>query len=390
MNGLFDYLLFVVNPQTISASLFQSVQRRCKRQLSETEKVQEPPEHEIRVAVAGVGSSVSGMLQAAELYKRGSGTGLLHGVLGPFSPSDISLVAAFDVDERKVGRPVREALQAVPGALPMFTPIKQNLKVEPGLSKNELASDSPATKAVSYDSFVSSLEKARPDVLLNAITGGLDSTGEAYAQAALDCGCAFVNATPTPIATSTELEAKFRHRGLPLLGDDLLSQIGGTLFHSMVLSVLSSRGVKITQTYQLDVGGGRENEVTVEDDELRLRKRAIKTLTVASVIPYKIKAATGTTEYVDFMGNSRDSRFEIMGETVLGAPIEVEVTLRSVDGANAAGPLLDAVRVAKLCLLKRIGGAIEDVNPYLFKLVRSPVDPVSAERMFNDFIKRVS
>ncbi len=380
----------VVKRQTISASLFQSVQRRCKRQLSETEKVTEPPEHEIRVAVAGVGSAVSGMLQAAELYKRGSGTGLLHRVLGPFSPSDISLVAAFDVDERKVGRPVREALQAVPGALPIFTPIKQNLKVEPGLSKNEPASGSPSTKAVSYDSFVSTLEKARPDVLLNAITGGLDSAGEAYAQAALDCGCAFVNATPTPIATSTELEANFRDRRLPLLGDDLLSQIGGTLFHSMVLSVLSSRGVKITQTYQLDVGGGRENEVTVEDDELRLRKRAIKTLTVASVIPYKIKAATGTTEYVDFMGNSRDSRFEIMGESVLGAPIEVEVTLRSVDGANAAGPLLDAVRVAKLCLSKRIGGAIEEVNPYLFKLVRSPVDPVSAERMFNDFIKRVS
>ncbi|PSN83295.1 hypothetical protein B9Q01_05280 [Candidatus Marsarchaeota G1 archaeon OSP_D] len=144
----------------------------------------------------------------------------------------------------------------------------------------------------------------------------------------------------------------------------------------------------VKQTYQLDVGGGLENLLTVEDDELKLTKRTIKSSTVSSVLPYQANITTGTTEYVDFMGNSRESHFEIVGSYTLGAPLEIELTLRTQDGANAAGPLLDAIRAAKVALDRGIGGALEEVNPYLFKLVRSKVDPISAEKNFIKFFER--
>jgi len=160
----------------------------------------------------------------------------------------------------------------------------------------------------------------------------------------------------------------------------------GQCFTRTYFHFLTPEGVKISQTYQLDVGGGLENQLTVDDDELRLKKRAIKTMAVTSVLPYPVKAATGTTEYVDFMGNSRDSHFEVVGEYVLGAPIEIEITLRSIDGANAAGPLLDAVRAAKVALNKKIAGAIERVNPYLFKMIRTSIDPFNAEKEFVEFM----
>lgn len=342
--------------------------------------------NEIRVAVCGVGSAISGMLQAIELYRRGEAQGLLHPVLSVYAPSNIRVVAAFDVDPEKVGKTVGQAIFARPWALPRYVDVDCDTPVEPGILLDEKPLGFEPVKS-DLEQLVGRLRDSGAQILVNAINSGFDRSSEGYAKAALKAGVAFVNATPTPVATSVELERMFRSAGLPVLGDDILSQVGGTVFHAYILSFLNSRGVRVRQTYQVDVGGGLENQITVEDDELRLRKRSIKTSTVTSTLPYPVRAATGTTEYVDYMGNRRESHFEIVGSMTLGAEVEVEVTLKTTDGANAAGPLLDAVRAAKVALDKRVSGAVEQVNPYLFKLVRSPVDPISAQAEFLKFFE---
>ncbi len=343
--------------------------------------------HEIRVAVAGAGSALSGMVQAISLYKKGDGRGLLHPVLGEYSPSDVEIVAVFDVDKRKVGKTLKQALFVEQSALPKYTEVEFDTKVLPGVLKDERLQGRLEVETSDEQTVTQEIERSGAQILLNVINGGMYASSEAYARCALKAGVAFVNATPTPIATSLELEALFSRNKLPLLGDDLLSQIGGTILHTFLLWFLNSRGVWVKQTYQLDVGGGLENLLTVEDDELKLTKRTIKSSTVSSVLPYQANIATGTTEYVDFMGNSRESHFEIVGSYTLGAPLEIELTLRTQDGANAAGPLLDAIRAAKVALDRGIGGALEEVNPYLFKLVRSKVDPISAEKNFIKFFE---
>ncbi len=342
--------------------------------------------NEIRVALAGVGSAASGMLQAVELYLNGQAQGLLHPALSVYTPSNIRVVAAFDVDPEKVGRKVGDALFARPWSLKKYTDVHCDIVVQAGVYADEpkLGFD---VKESHVDSVVQTLRNSGAQVLVVAINSGLNKSVATYAQAAIKAGVALVNATPTPVATSVELERAFSSAGLPVLGDDLLSQIGGTVFHAYILSFLDARGVKIKQTYQVDVGGGLENRVTVEEDELRLHKRSIKTSTVTSGLAYPVKAVTGTTEYVDYMANNRESHFEVVGTTTLGAEVEAEITLRTVDGANAAGPLIDAVRAAKVALDRRIGGAVEQVNPYLFKLVRSPVDPITAQTQFLRFFE---
>jgi myo-inositol-1-phosphate synthase len=342
--------------------------------------------NEIRVALAGVGSAVSGMLQAIELYSKGEAQGILHPALSVYTPSNVKVVAAFDVDREKVGKSVGEALFVRPWSLTKHVEVHCDVVVQPGLLLDEPQFEE-GTRSSDTEDVVETLRKSGAEILVNTINSGLNRSTEAYARAAIKAGLAFINATPTPVATSTEMERAFSAAHLPLLGDDLLSQIGGTVFHAYILSFLNSRGVRIKQTYQVDVGGGLENRITVEQDELRLHKRSIKTSTVTSTLPYPVKAVTGTTEYVDYMGNNRESHFEVVGSTTLGAEVEAEITLRTSDGANAAGPLLDAVRAAKVALDKRIGGAVEQVNPYLFKLVRSPIDPISAQTNFLKFFE---
>ncbi|MEM3670450.1 MAG: L-myo-inositol-1-phosphate synthase [Thermoprotei archaeon] len=346
--------------------------------------------HEIRVSVIGVGSAASGMIQAAQLYRQGAGLGILHPVMSVYSPSDIEVVAAFDVDRKKVGKKLSEALFANPESLPKYVDVRTNVVVEPGIIVEKLDADALETLSSDFETVSERLKATGCDVVVNTINGGQSEATLMYAKAALAAGAAFVNATPDPVATNVEAERMFSEAKLPLLGDDLLSQVGGTALHAYLLQFLNSRGVRVKQTYQLDVGGGLENRLTVKNDLLRNNKRAIKTMTVQSALPYAVNVVSGTTEYVDFMGNSRDTHFELVGESTLGAPIEVEVTLKSTDGANAAGPLLDAVRAARIAKDKGLGGAIEEVNPYLFKLVRSVADPISAEKKFVEFVAKNS
>ncbi len=193
-------------------------------------------------------------------------------------------------------------------------------------------------------------------------------------EQALSAGCAFVNATPSFIASDAAWAEKFAAAGLPLVGDDLVDQVGSTALHKTLLKLLSDNGVRICETYQLDVGGGTESVDTMSRS--RDTKRAIKTESVASALPYKTEVVAGSTDYVDFLQNKRDSYFWISGVYFCNAPMKIDLKFQTVDAPNAGSVLFDVVRAMKLALIKKQKGAIEAVCAYAFK---RPPEMVSLE-----------
>jgi myo-inositol-1-phosphate synthase len=201
----------------------------------------------------------------------------------------------------------------------------------------------------------------------------------------LVANCAFVNATPNFIASDEAWAKKFENTGLPVVGDDLIDQVGSTTLHKTLLKLLSDHGVKITETYQLDVGGGTESLDTM--DRTRETKRAIKTQAVASTLPYKAEVVAGSTDYVDFLQNNRDSYFWISGVYFCNAPMRIDLKFSTVDAPNAGSVLFDTVRAMKIALNKKLKGAILPVCAYAFKRPPQMLPLEAAEEMFKMFVK---
>ena len=192
-------------------------------------------------------------------------------------------------------------------------------------------------------------------MVINLLPSGAAKATEYYAQQALAAGCAFINATPNFIASNPTWAKQFENANLPLVGDDLVDQVGSTALHKTLLKLLSDSGVKIDETYQLDVGGGAESVDTLE--RTRDTKRTIKTESVASALPYKTQIVAGSTDYVDFLQNKRDSYFFISGVYFCNAPIKIDLKFQTVDAPNAGSVLFDIVRAVKLALTKKQKGA---------------------------------
>jgi myo-inositol-1-phosphate synthase len=200
----------------------------------------------------------------------------------------------------------------------------------------------------------------------------------------LAAACAFVNATPNFIASDPEWAKRFEEAGLPLAGDDLIDQVGSTTLHKTLLRLLSMNGVRITETYQLDVGGGTESLDTL--DRTRDAKRTIKTQSVASSLPYKTEVVAGSTDYVDFLQNKRDSYFWISGVYFCNAPMQIDLKFSTVDAPNAGSVLFDVVRAMKMALNKKLKGAIAPVCAYAFKRPPQLLPLETGEKMFERFV----
>jgi myo-inositol-1-phosphate synthase len=209
------------------------------------------------------------------------------------------------------------------------------------------------------------LKESGAETVVNLLPSGAAEASRWYAEQALKAGCAFVNATPTFIASDPTWAKRFADAGLPLVGDDLVDQIGSTALHKTLLQLLSKSGVKIKETYQLDVGGGTESLDTL--DRTRDAKRAIKTESVASSLPYKAEVVAGSTDYVDFLQNKRDSYFWISGVYFGNAPMQIDLKFSTVDAPNACSVLFDVVRAMKIALNKKQKGAVNAVCAYGFK-----------------------
>ncbi|MBC7127881.1 MAG: inositol-3-phosphate synthase [Candidatus Methanosuratus sp.] len=343
----------------------------------------------IKVVVAGVGNCCSALVQSIH-YHAENPRGLMNYDLGGFKPSDIQVVGGIDIDSRKVGRDLSEAIFAEPNVAPKFcNPPPAGVVVvkgpmldgADGVLKDVIkVDDSPPVDVPSY------LEQLDAEILLCLLPTGAQKAVEFYADSALKAGYAFVNCTPAKIASDNRWVESFEDRGLPLAGDDLMSQMGGTVFHMGVLDFLAKRGVDVTKTYQLDIGGTVEAYGVLEDFR-REEKRKIKSEAIKQVLPTDSKVATGTSDYVGFMRDCRTGYFYVEGKNCLGSDVIIDIYLRTHDSANGAGILLDVIRGVKIAIDRGIGGQLTSVSSYGFKNppIRSPLN--ESMEWFMSFVK---
>jgi myo-inositol-1-phosphate synthase len=345
----------------------------------------------IKVALAGVGNCASAFIQGLRYYSMFTEkpVGLRNPQLGGFAPSDIQVVAAFDMDKRKVGKDLAEAIFASPNNAPRVTDIPaigvivQKAPTLDGIGKSAKNIIQPSNTPDA--NVAEALRAAGAEILVNLLPSGAAVASRYYAEQALAANCAFINATPTYIASDAIWAKKFENAQLPLAGDDLVDQVGSTALHKTLLKLLSNNGVKITETYQLDVGGGTESLETL--DRTREAKRIIKTQSVASSLPYKAEIVAGSTDYVDFLQNNRDSYFWISGTYFCNAPMRIDLKFSTVDAPNAGSVLFDVVRAAKIALNKKLKGSLTPLCAYAFKRPPQMMPLETAEKAFTTFIK---
>jgi myo-inositol-1-phosphate synthase len=345
-----------------------------------------------KIALIGVGNCASALIQGLQFYskteKQAELTGLRHPNLGGLAPNDIEVVAAFDIDDRKVGKDLAEAIFAKPNNAPKVANIsKTGVTVQKGPLMDGIGKSAESIVQVSKAADVDvskALKQSGAEMVLNLLPSGAAKASEFYAEQALLAKCAFVNATPNFIASDAKWAKKFTNAGVPLVGDDLVDQVGSTALHKTLLQLLAQNGVKIIETYQLDVGGGTESMDTME--RTRDAKRTIKTESVASALPYKTEIVAGSTDYVDFLQNKRDSYFWISGTYFCNAPMQIDLKFSTVDSPNAGSVLFDVVRAVKLALIKNQKGAIEPICAYGFKHPPKMMPLEAAEEAFKQFV----
>jgi myo-inositol-1-phosphate synthase len=346
----------------------------------------------IKVALVGVGNCASAFLQGLQYYdkceKEEECIGLRHLFLGGFHPRDIQIVAAFDIDIRKVGKDLSEAVFAPPNNAPKLvnTP-KSDIVVLKGPVLDGVGEYTKNVVQISNKpdvNITNALKESDAEIVLHLLPSGAVKASQWYAEQALNAGCAFLNATPTFIASDVAWARRFEEAELPLVGDDLIDQVGATTLHKTLLKLLSMNGVRITETYQLDVGGGTESLDTLE--RTRDVKRTVKTRSVEAALPYKAEVVAGSMDYVDFLQNRRDSYFWIRGLYFCKTPMQIDLKLSVVDAPNAGSVLFDVIRAVKIALDKRLKGAILPICAYAFKHPPQMMSLETAEKMFADFI----
>ncbi|RZN55230.1 MAG: inositol-3-phosphate synthase [Candidatus Methanomethylicota archaeon] len=342
----------------------------------------------IKVAIVGVGNCCCSLVQAINFYKN-SDIGIMHMDIGGYKPYDIEIVGAIDIDKRKVGKDLSEAIFSKPNVTKKFIDVPyMNVKVVKGevldgtsgiLKDLIIVSNEPSVDIEDY------LKSINAEILVNLLPTGAKKASEFYAEKAIKAKCAFINCTTTKIASDINWNNKFKENGLPLIGDDLMSQIGGTVFHLGLIEFLNSRGVKIEKTYQLDIGGSMEAYGILEE-ERKEEKRNIKTQIIENLLPKDSKITTGTSDFVEFMKDRRTSYFYIEGRNCLGSDVIIDIYLRTNDGPNGAGILLDIIRATKLALERKLSGSILSICAYGFKNPPVKYSVSQSRKLFEDFI----
>jgi myo-inositol-1-phosphate synthase len=346
----------------------------------------------IRVALAGVGNCASGLTQGLSYYKeeKKSLIGLRKLTVGNYFPWDIEIVSAFDIDARKVGQDLSHAIFAEPNNTVKFAHVpKLNVPVHKGRvldGVGQYLQDIVVVAPTPEVNVSQTLKQSGAEILINLLPSGATEASKWYAEQALEAGCGFINVTPTSIASNPNWAERFERAKLSVVGDDLVDQIGATTLHRTLLNLLSTQGVHVSETYQLDVGGGTESLDTLE--RTRETKRKIKTETVKSALPYEAAVVAGTTDYVDFMQNRRDSYLSIKGTYFGGTPLEIELRLSTVDAANAGAVLFDVIRAVKLGNDRGEAGVLSAISAYAFKHPPTRLPLEVAMKGFENFISQ--
>lgn len=345
---------------------------------------------EIRVAIVGVGNCANSLIQGVEYYKNAKEDqeipGLMNVVVGGYHVRDVKFVAAFDVDSKKVGKDIVDAMWASENNTIKFCDVpKTGIKVLKGNTLDGLGRYYRETIVESSEptvDVVATLKAEKVDVLVCYLPVGSEEATKFYAQCALDAGCAFVNALPVFIASTPEWADKFKKAGLPIVGDDIKSQVGATITHRVLAKLFQDRGVKVDRTYQLNVGGNMDFKNMLERDRLESKKIS-KTQSVTSQLDYELGAGNvhiGPSDYVQWLDDRKWAFVRLEGRAFGDVPLNIEYKLEVWDSPNSAGVIIDAVRCAKLALDRKIGGPLLSPSSYFMK---SPPEQYSDEEAHN-------
>jgi myo-inositol-1-phosphate synthase len=331
----------------------------------------------VRVAIVGVGNCATSLIQGVEYYKdadpEGSVPGLMHVKFGPYHVNDVEFVAAFDVDAKKVGFDLSEATQASENNTIKFAdvpPLGVTVQRGPtldGLGKyySETIDESDAEPV----DVVAALKEVKADVLISYLPVGSERADKFYAQCAIDAGVAFVNALPVFIASDPEWAKKFEDAGVPIVGDDIKSQVGATITHRVLAKLFEDRGVVLDRTFQLNVGGNMDFKNMLERERL-MSKKISKTQSVTSNLKHDLGSRNvhiGPSDYVQWLDDRKWAYVRLEGRAFGDVPLNMEYKLEVWDSPNSAGIIIDAIRAAKIALDRGIGGPILSASTYLMK-----------------------
>ena len=332
---------------------------------------------EIRVAIVGVGNCASSLVQGVEYYRDADPAnpvpGLMHVKFGPYHVGDVNFVVAFDVDEKKVGLDLAEAIGASENNTIKICDVpKKNVVVQRGHTLDGLGKYYRETieesEAAPVD-VVKALTDAKVDVLVCYLPVGSEDAARFYAQCAIDAGCAFVNALPVFIASDPVWAAKFEAAGLPIVGDDIKSQVGATITHRVMAKLFEDRGVKLDRTYQLNVGGNMDFKNMLERDRLE-SKKVSKTQAVTSQLSHDLGSRNvhiGPSDWIDWLDDRKWAFVRLEGRAFGDVPLSLEYKLEVWDSPNSAGVIIDAVRAAKIAKDRGMGGPLLSASSYFMK-----------------------
>lgn len=352
----------------------------------------------IRVAIIGVGNCSSSLVQGVYYYRKAKENmivpGIMHARLGGYHISDIEFSFGIDIDRNKVGKDLAEAIYSKPNNTYKFCSVpKLNVPVVRGMTHDglgyylsQIIKKAPGPTA----DIIGLLKRTKTDVVISFLPVGSEEATKWYVEQILTAGCAFVNCIPVFIASEKYWQKRFVEKGLPVLGDDIKSQVGATILHRVLVNLFNDRGVKMERTSQLNVGGNTDFLNMLERSRL-ISKKISKTQAVTSLLKYNIGADNihiGPSDYVAWLKDRKWAYLRLEGRTFGDVPLNIELKLEVWDSPNSAGVVIDGIRCAKLALDKKLSGAIIEPSSYFFKSppVQYP-DYICREKTEN-FIKK--
>jgi len=350
----------------------------------------------IRVAIVGVGNCASSLVQGVEYYKDAATDqfipGLMHAQFGPYHVRDVEFVAAFDVDAKKVGQDLAHAITAsenntirIADVPPTGVIVQRGVTLD-GLGKyyreTIVESDADAVDVVA------ALKEAKVDIVVSYLPVGSEQADKFYAQCAIDAGCGFVNALPVFIASDPAWAKKFEDAGLPIVGDDIKSQVGATITHRVMAKLFEDRGVQLDRTMQLNVGGNMDFLNMLERERLESKKIS-KTQAVTSNLQKEFKTKDvhiGPSDHVGWLDDRKWAYVRLEGRAFGDVPLNLEYKLEVWDSPNSAGVIIDALRACKIAKDRGIGGPILSASSYFMKSPPVQYDDSAAKQSIEDFI----
>ncbi len=351
---------------------------------------------QVRVAIVGVGNCASSLVQGVYYYRNAKDDelipGLMHVRLGGYHISDIEFTAGFDIDANKVGKDLAEAIYTPPNNTYKFADVpKLGVPVYRGMTHDglgkylsQIIKKAPGPTA----DIVKILKDTKTDVVISYLPVGSEMATKWYVEQVLDAGCAFVNCVPVFIAREKYWQRRFEERGLPVIGDDIKSQVGATITHRVLTRLFADRGVRLDRTYQLNFGGNTDFFNMLERERLESKKIS-KTNAVTSQLPYELppdNVHVGPSDYVPWLTDRKFCYIQMEGTTFGDVPLKLEVKLEVWDSPNSAGVVIDAVRCAKLALDRGLKGALVAPSAYFMKSPPKQFSDSVARQKVEDFI----